>query len=805
MARIYKKGKTSLVSSILNILGLTAAFAALYIILVQVHHDLTYNKALKDSDRIYCMMVGDQFADYGASSWICRPIAEAVIAASPDVEAGGCAYIGKNCPTAYIILEDNRQMQVKIGAFSEGGKDVFGLELVAGNWDDWINGITYAVSESTAQRLGVQVGDVAKLRKQDWRGISMEDAVIVAIYKDMPANSDAASFDMCYNIGKQGLDNWSEWGYNYFVKLREGADPVAFDEAAKPAMKDANMRANGVDPTSLSEEEMAKWEESVNNIKLRLMKLTDTYFAKNINAPGKTGNRTTTMTLLAIAIVVVVIAFINYINFFFAMVPIRLRNINTRKILGSSRFSLVMSFVGESVTMVVIALALAVAVVTLFRQSTLVALIDTPLHFGQNWGIAALTVGSGLLVSVAASLYPALFATSFNPAFALKGTLGTTQKGKAFRIGLIGLQFTVSIALIICAIFVHEQRQFMLNRDMGFDKEQLLTVMTTVRIGYLEHETAENRLKADAAIKDVAWGDGPFVLDERMGWNRDFKGGKVHWQCYPVSWNFLDFMGIELAEGRDFTPSDEQSENGVYILNETAQKMYDIQVGDQIQGHTNGLAEVAGICKDFNYSALRNEIGPFALYVFGKNPWRPCMQLFVRTEAGVDVPAVMKRIQTILNELDPDIAAEDYDVQLFDQTLQSQYKKEQNLSKLITLFTILAIVISLMGVFGLVMFETEHRRKEIGIRRVHGATVQQILAMFNSRFVKIVLVCFVIAVPVSIVIMRRYLEGFAYQVPLHVWVFVLALLAVLAVTIAVVTLRSLRAATVNPVKSLRNE
>ena len=805
MARLFKKGKTVLVSSVLNILGLTAAFAALYIILVQVHHDLTYNKALKDSDRIYCMMVGDQFADYVGSSWICRPIAEAVIAASPDVEAGGCGYVGKNCPTAHIILEDNQQMQVKIGAFSEGGKDVFGLELVAGNWDDWINGITYAVSESAAQRLGVQVGDVAKLRKQDWRGISMEDAVIVAIYKDMPANSDAASFDMCYNIGKQGLDNWSEWGYNYFVKLREGADPVAFDEAAKPAMKDANMRANGIDPTSLSEEELAQWEESVNNIKLHLMKLTDTYFAKNINAPGKTGNRTTTMTLLAIAIVVVVIAFINYINFFFAMVPIRLRNINTRKILGSSRFSLVMSFVGESVTMVVIALALALAVVTLFRQSTLAALIDTPLHFGQNWGIAALTVGSGLLVSVAASLYPALFATSFNPAFALKGTLGTTQKGKAFRIGLIGLQFTVSIALIICAIFVHEQRQFMLNRDMGFDKEQLLTVMTTARISYLEHETTENRLKADAAIKDVAWGDGPFVLDERMGWNRDFKGGKVHWQCYPVSWNFLDFMGMGMADGRKFTPADEQSENGVYILNETAQKMYDIQVGDQIQGHTDGLAEVAGICKDFNYSALRNEIGPFALYVFGKKPWRPCMQLFVRTEAGVDVPAVMKRIQTILNELDPDIAAEDFDVQLFDQTLQSQYKKEQNLSKLVTLFTILAIVISLMGVFGLVMFETEHRRKEIGIRRVHGATVGQILAMFNSRFVKIVLVCFVVAVPVSIVIMRRYLEGFAYRVPLHWWVFALALLAVLGVTVAVVTLRSLRAATVNPVKSLRTE
>ena len=172
----------------------------------------------------------------------------------------------------------------------------------------------------------------------------------------------------------------------------------------------------------------------------------------------------------------------------------------------------------------------------------------------------------------------------------------------------------------------------------------------------------------------------------------------------------------------------------------------------------------------------------------------------------MDVPALKERICKTLVDLDPDWAeGVDIEVTPFDQALENQYKKENDLSKLVTLFTVLAIVISLMGVFGLVMFETEHRRKEIGIRRVHGATVEQILAMFNSRFVKIVLVCFVIAVPVSIVIMRRYLEGFAYQVPLHVWVFALALLAVLAVTIAVVTLRSLRAATVNPVKSLRTE
>ena len=182
------------------------------------------------------------------------------------------------------------------------------------------------------------------------------------------------------------------------------------------------------------------------------------------------------------------------------------------------------------------------------------------------------------------------------------------------------------------------------------------------------------------------------------------------------------------------------------------------------------------------------------------------MRLFIRTEAGVDTQALMDRTIKTINDLDPTLG-DGFSVWMspFEQAIENQYKKENNLSKLVTLFTVLAIVISLMGVFGLVMFETEHRRKEIGIRRVHGATVEQILAMFNSRFVKIVLVCFVIAVPVSIVIMRRYLEGFAYQVPLHVWVFAVALVAVLGVTIAVVTLRSLRAATVNPVKSLRTE
>ena len=800
MARIFKKGKTSLVSSILNILGLTAAFAALYIILVQVHHDLTYNKGLKDSDRIYCLIMPDMFSNNAYSIWVNRPMSEAIIEAVPSVESGGFAAIQGGDIVSARSVEGRSPVELKVTSFSRSGIDVFGFEFVAGSLDNWIGNDNVIMSESAAKHMNLQVGDHFQYGYWDWRDVN-----VVAIYKDMPVNSDLSSFDFILNMGDAGMDNWNQWGYNYFIKLVKGADIKDFEEAAAKIAFDSWIKSCNIKDQNLTEEEEIKLEESKRIMSPRLMLLTDNYYADNVGHPGKSGNRTTTITLLVIAIFVMVIAFINYINFFFAMVPLRLRSINTRKILGSSRLQLVLSFVGESVLMVVIALGLAVAVVTLFRQSTLASLIDTSLDFSQNWGVVALTIGLALLISVMASIYPALFATSFNPAFALKGTLGTTQKGKAFRIGLIGLQFTVSIVLIICAIFVHQQRNFMMEHDMGFNKEYLLQSHVTWELAN-NRETVESRLKNDAAIKDIAWGDGPFVANSRMTWNRQFNGESVHWQVYPVSWNFLRFMGIDIVEGRDFTPADEQSENGVYIINETAHKMYGITTEDRIQGHTDNPTEIAGICKDFNFSALREEIGPFAFYVYGKEPWSPCCRLFIRTEAGIDTQALIDRTIKNINELDPNMD-DGFSVWVnpFEKAIENQYKKEQNLSQLVNLFTILAIVISLMGVFGLVMFETEHRRKEIGIRRVHGATVQQILAMFNSRFVKIVLVCFVIAVPISIVIMRRYLEGFAYQVPLYVWVFAIALLAVLGVTIAVVTLRSLRAATVNPVKSLRSE
>ena len=795
--RLFGKGKKqTTVSSMLNILGLTAAFAALYIIMVQVSHDLGFNRSVRDSERVY-FVLWNNINDGFPQAWVCRPLAEAVVSGTPCIESGGVGNI--NWSMGYVIPTgdgaDAAAIPLSAAELSAGGRETFGIELVTGNWDDMVNDEYFAISESTARQLGVGVGDTFKLHTDKYGlAIMVYEATVAAIYADLPSESDLERVDMFTDVGQKSIDSWTEWSSLYFVKLREG---VTAAEAER------EMSAEMV--RILKEAQLWSLDDDDDTPAVRLVNLRDTYFSNATDGMLAQGSRTTTWALLGIAILIVAIAFINYVNFFFAQIPVRLREVNTRKIFGCSRARLVWSFVWDSLLMVLIALVLAAVVVAAFGASPLAELISAPTAFAHNIGLAVLTVAAGVAVSVAASIYPALYVTSFDTAFALKGTMGTANKGKAFRTALIGLQFTVSTVLIICAIFMHRQRLFMLEKDLGFDSHNILTVKTSWEIGAAREEIG-NALTGDPSVVDVAWGDGEFIRERRMTWSRNIGEDNFTWQCYPVSWNFPRFMGIEIVEGRDFMQSDEQCESGVYIFNEAARDSFGIlRVGMPLPGHTANAAELAGICRNFHYASLRNDVTPLSLYVMGKYSWRPLAQMFVKSAPGTDIQALIGRLRTLLSEYDANISPEDLDIHFLDEQLQSQYEREQNLSTLMTLFTLLAIVISLMGVFGLVMFETEHRRKEIGIRRVNGATIPEILKMFNGRFVRIVLVCFAVAVPVSIFAVGRWLESYAYRAPMSLWVFAVALGAVMAVTAGVVTARSWNAATENPVKSLKNE
>lgn len=792
-------GKSSAVSKMLNIVGMAMAFAALYVIMVQVNFDLGYNKKVKDSDRIYAISMPDWYTPGNWKTTLSRPLCENVINNVSCVECGGTTSIGKGYYSEKFFHQEdgNSSFYLNVSQSSLGAFKVFNVEAVEGSIDNIVPWKDLVISDTKAEKLGLHVGDVIYSHNH---GATMQQYNIAAIYKHFPSNTDLSEIECFVNMGDLNIDLFSEWSYPYFVKLNSADDIEPFEKQAFDyVVKTFNNMANE-HGEELSEEDR---KEAESRLKIKLFPFDEMYFEKTISSAGRSGSKTTTYTLLAIAILVIVIAFINFINFFFALVPVRLKSVNTRKILGASRSNLVFGIVVESVVMIIVALALAAGIVKLFCGSTIAALIPCSALISNNIAIAFGTALGGIVLAIVSSLYPALYITAFPPAFALKGSFGTASKGMAFRVGLICFQFIVSLILIICASFVTMQRQYMLHYDMGFDRSNLLQVNTSSKIAAMR-ESATSELKNNPEIKDVTFASGDIVTSFRMDWGRPFKGEQINFKCYPVQHNFLDFMGIEIVEGRNFTDSDELCDNGVFIFNEAARDKFGLTLEDKIHGHQTET-DIVGICKNFNYKALSEGIEPFALYIFGKNPWTTLNTLYIRTQPGADIPTLIDWIKTKLNEMDPSVPKDEFDVMFFDSRLDSEYGRERNTSRIILLFTVLAITISLMGVFGLVMFEAEHRRKEIAIRRINGASVVDVLKMFNIKFIRIVIVCFVLSIPISWLIVDAYLKGFAYRMPTHWWVFFSAFLSVMIVTLIVVTLRCLSAALSNPIKSIKTE
>jgi putative ABC transport system permease protein len=510
------------------------------------------------------------------------------------------------------------------------------------------------------------------------------------------------------------------------------------------------------------------------------------------------------MILFTIAIVIAAIAAINFTNFSTALTPMRVKSINTQRILGARRHFMRLVLVIEAIAFSFLSYIIALVLVLIFKDSPMSMFIDADLSFTAQPLIIGGTALVALLAGVLAGLYSSRYMTSFAPALVLKGNFGLSSKGKQLRNTLIGIQFVSSFALITGTSFMYLQNHFMQHSSLGYDKEELLTV----NIGRIQgnRDAFLNQLKAYAGIEDVTFGESLLSSsDIYMEWGRPYKGANIHFQCLPVHHTFLKVMGIEMTEGRDFRAEDVNSQLGVFVFNEAARQQYNLELGSTIETQPGnmGRGEIIGFMSDVKFASFRKSVEPMAFYVWGTENWgsQP-NNAYIRVKAGVDIRAAMSYIHTTLAEFDPGYT---FNVRFFDEILQQLYEKEIALSSLITLFSLIAIFISIVGVFGLVVFDCESRRKEIGIRKVVGASTSGIIIMFNKLYFKILLICLVIAAPLAWYGVSEWLQNFAYQTPMYWWVYVLAFVAIGIITAATVTFQSWRAANENPVNAIKSE
>ncbi len=795
-------------SSVLNIVGMAVAFAAVYLIAVQVKFDLSYNRVVKNAERIY-RLDHPSWSDDG--QWVFfwnRRIPTEMCAVCPEVEASGAitmtgSYGNPQYQNEYSVKRNStiENFTIGVGGAELGGLAVFPFEFIAGGIDEEFKAnMGMIISESVAKRCNLKVGD----RINNGRGaVNQAQRIISGIYKDFPKPSTIAHSEAYVIMPDAKPEDEHNWGQSYYVLLREGASREEAEQRMLDYLK------NDCEKRGFSEEE---YKESLSRITPRLTPIADLYFADDTVPEWMHGSRTTTYTLIAIAVLILVISFINFVNFFFALIPSRIRAVNNYKIFGAPTAKLRLNFLFETVGLILISLFGAAVIVVLFADTPLKEYISTSVAIDENWSLAGVMALCVVLLGVVVSLYPAWYITKFSPAFVIKGDFSASKSGRILRYTLVGVQYTISIALIICSFFIYRQHQYMLSRDMGFDKENLLVATLPYEavngqwsqvLDYTRRDALIDRLKQNPQIKEIAMNRGQ-LTQSVMSWTRPLPNGEnQEFQVQVVSHNFLQVMGIDIVEGRDFMPSDELTETGALIFNETAAKQFELTAESAIDGHISwAKTPVVGICEDFNFQSAHYDVKPFTFLVYGQYGFDLPRIAYIRTVAGADIAAVRKFITDTVLDISPNSDPEKVEVKFFDNELELVYQREDKLSTLVTLFSFLSIVISIIGVFGLVLFETQYRRREIGIRRVHGASVGEILSLFNRKYLYIVAICSAVAIPVSYYIIDQWMQQYVYRTPMTWWVYALAVAIILAITVVTVTMRSVKAATENPTESI---
>lgn len=770
-------------AALLNVLGLSVAFTAFMVIMMQERYDAYYDRSYTHADCIYRIDL-TRGGGY-RQSIICRPLSRMLLNSSSHILAGALHDSGGNNTHLFFSIDrkgSKVNFQEPLGQVSPDYPQVFGFEMVEGDSLALQDPEKVLLPLSMARKLFLGEPATGKQLMLSEPGRSY---TVGGVYRDFPRNTSLGNVMYVSIDPKENYNSWENWNYACFIRIDSPENAADVEAGFKKAFKAEDVFGEDADKAGF-----------------QLHNLAQLHFDKHIEWDVlPKASRSTLLVLFAISFIIVLIAAINFTNFSTALTPMRIKSINTQKVLGSSEGTLRLGLMAEALGIAIMAYLLSLLWVVVLQYTPVASFTDADMSLGAQqpivWGTAVLAVAVGVL----AGLYPAYYMTSFQPALVLKGSFGLSPKGRQLRNGLIGIQFIASFALIIGAMFMYLQNYYMQHAPMGYDKDAIIVTDMNARLNQSREAFSEN-LKSYAGIEDVAYAE--FLLSSRdgyMGWGRDYKEQHIDFQCLPVDASFLRVMGIEVKEGRDFRPEDDMAGTQHYIFNDRARTEFGMELNEKIDS-----AEIVGFMPDIKFASFRTAVGPMAFLVWGKNRWNGMplqyRYAYVKVKAGADLKGAFQHIQQSLKKIDPEYP---YEVRFFDEVLNRTYEKEQKISSMITLFSLLAVFISMVGVFGLVVFDSEYRRREISVRKVLGSTTTQILILFNRTYIRIILLCFVIAVPIAWFTVHRWLENFVYRTPMYVWVYIVALLIVTIITILTVTFQNWRAANDNPVNSIKSE
>jgi len=783
----------------INIVGLALGIASCLIIMLFVVDELRYDKFNKKADQIVRVIFKLKTAnEESKEAVVMAPVAQTLIQDYPEViDATRMRRIG----ASKITSKNESFRNDKFAYVDSNFFEVFTLPIIKGDSNSPLEKpytivITQEIANKYFGSLNV-IGQTLYLEEQ------LQPFTITGIIDEIPQNSHF-HFDLFASMeGYQPAKgtSWVNSDFYTYLVLKEGSDYKQL-QAKLPNTLKKYMGPQLFDALGVSFEEFTK----ENELGLILQPLTDIHLNSDVSTAStleEGGDIKYIYIFSMVALFMLLIACINFINLSTASSSKRAKEVGIRKVLGSNRYQLVYQFLSESFIAIVLAMILAFVLVLiglpffneLSGKELLIGYLLKP-------SILALLFGLILLISFLAGAYPAFFLSSFKPIAALKSRFSGSGKSKSIRSGLVVFQFVISAGLILSTLIVSQQINYIQSKDLGYNKEQLLVLRDSYHLGN-NKSAFKNEIEKDSRVANVTQSSFVPAGASDINMSGIFIGEefKRRMYIYNIDDTYIPTMGMELISGRNFSKEFGTEATNV-IINESAAKVLGFEknssIGKTFIRDTNSGGEnltIIGVIKDFHFESLHQAIEPLIMMN------RPYGGLILRANVS-DMSGLIKDINVLWNNFNSN---ETFGYTLLDESYNQTYLTEQKMGSVLSIFALLTIFVACLGLFGLVTFTAEQRFKEIGIRKVLGSTVPQIVTMLSKDFLKLVCVSFILAFPLGYYLMNNWLQDFAYRIQIQWWVFVLA--GIITICIAFITIgwKSFSAATMNPVKALRSE